>query len=80
LQETLVFYGDITTAWGNYQQMPDVFLQIQAAGGYINKLTPVPPTSYQGGVDNNVLAITSLKQPRNTTNISPDIAQSGLAS
>ncbi len=129
-QETLVFYGDITTAWGNYQQMPDVFLQIQAIGGYVNKLTPIPPTSYNGPLDaatvmaqlagqmgytfenngvsvqlsspylpgtamdqarelaeqagialyldNNVLAITPLNQPRNTASIPEISAQSGL--
>jgi hypothetical protein len=50
-QETLVFAGEIVNAWGNYQQMPDVFLQIQAQAGVINQLQPIPPTSYKGTVD-----------------------------
>lgn len=110
--------------------MPDVFLQIQAIGGYVNKLTPIPPTSYNGPLDaatvmaqlagqmgytfenngvsvqlsspylpgtamdqarelaeqagialyldNNVLAITPLNQPRNTASIPEISAQSGL--
>jgi hypothetical protein len=50
-QETLVFAGDIVNAWGNYQSMPDVFLEIQAQAGLINQLQPVAPTSYKGTVD-----------------------------
>jgi hypothetical protein len=50
-QETLVFAGDMVNAWGNYQSMPDVFLQIQAQAGMINQLQPIPPTSYKGTVD-----------------------------
>jgi hypothetical protein len=50
-QETLVFAGDMVNAWGNYQNMPDVFLQIQAQAGLINQLQPIPPTSYKGTID-----------------------------
>ena len=50
-QETLVFAGDIVNAWGDYQQMPDVFLRIQAQAGVINQLQPIAPTSYNGAVD-----------------------------
>lgn len=50
-QETMVFQGNIVNAWGNYQQMPDVFLQIEAQAAYINRLLPVAPRSFQGGVD-----------------------------
>ena len=54
-QETLVFQGNIVNAWGNYQGMPDVFLQIQAQAAYFNQLQPVPPSSYKGTVDVAIL-------------------------
>lgn len=50
-QETLIFEGNLVNAWGNYQGMPEVFLQLDAQAGYINKLTPVSPSSYQGSAD-----------------------------
>lgn len=50
-QETLIFAGNVGNCWANYSQMPDVFLEIQAFAGFINQLTPVPPSSYQGSVD-----------------------------
>jgi hypothetical protein len=50
-QETLVFTGNIVNAWGNYQNMPDVFLMIQAQAAYFNQLAPVAPTSFNGSVD-----------------------------
>jgi len=50
-QETLVFTGNIVNAWGNYQNMPDVFLMIQAQAAYFNQLAPVTPTSFNAPVD-----------------------------
>lgn len=50
-QETLVFSGYIVNAWGNYQAMPDVFLEIQAQHAYFAQLTPIPPRSYKGQID-----------------------------
>ena len=50
-QETLVFQGNIVNAWGNYDSMPDVFLQIEAQAAYLNRLIPVPPRSFKGGTD-----------------------------
>lgn len=50
-QETLVFAGNIVNAWGNYQGMPDVFLQIQAQTAFLNKLKPVAPLSFKGPAD-----------------------------
>lgn len=50
-KETMVFQGNIVNAWGNYQSMPNVFLQIQAQSAYFNQLNPVPPRSYKGPVD-----------------------------
>lgn len=50
-QETLVFSGNIVNAWAHYQNMPDVFLQIQAQAAYHAQLTPVAPHSYKGAVD-----------------------------
>jgi hypothetical protein len=57
-QETLVFSGNIVNAWGNYQNMPDVFLMIQAQAAYFNQLQGVPPTSYNGQID----VATAMKQ------------------
>lgn len=50
-QETLVFAGNIVNAWGNYNSMPDVFLQIQAQTAYANQLQPIAPSSFKGVVD-----------------------------
>jgi baseplate hub protein gp41 len=55
---TLVFTGNIINAWGNYQNMPDVFLEIQAQAAFVNQLTPVPPTSFNGPID----AATAMQQ------------------
>ncbi len=49
--ETLVFSGNIINAWGNYQSMPDVFLQVQAITAFFNALQPVPPRSFNGASD-----------------------------
>jgi hypothetical protein len=50
-QKTQVFAGNIVNAWGDYGQMPDAFLKIQAQAGYVNQLTPIPPTSFRGGIN-----------------------------
>lgn len=50
-QETLVFSGNIVNAWGNYQNMPNVFLMIQAQAAYASQLQGVLPTSFKGGID-----------------------------
>ena len=50
-QESLVFTGNIQTAWGNYQNQPDVFLEIVAQSLYAQQLTPVAPTSFNGAFD-----------------------------
>jgi hypothetical protein len=50
LQVSLIFSGNMITAWGNYSNVPDVFLEIQAVAGFVNQLTPVAPTSYNGPV------------------------------
>jgi hypothetical protein len=47
-QETLIFVGNVGNSWANYAGMPEVFLEIQAFAAFINQITPVPPTSYQG--------------------------------
>jgi hypothetical protein len=50
-QESLIFSGNIVNAWGNYQAMPDVFLEIQAQSAYFNQLNPVSPRSFKGSMD-----------------------------
>lgn len=49
--QTMVFAGDIIQALGYYQEMPNVYLAINAQGSFYNALKPYPPTSYQGSVD-----------------------------
>lgn len=49
--ETLVFAGNIVNAWADYQNMPDVFLHIQAQSAFFNALKAIPPRSFKGGVD-----------------------------
>lgn len=49
--ETLIFNGNIVNAWGNYQNMPDVFLSIQAQSSLIAALTPTTPLSFKGSID-----------------------------
>lgn len=50
-QETLVFIGNIINAWGDYLGMPDVFLMVQAQGGFAQQLQSAPPSSFKGQVD-----------------------------
>jgi hypothetical protein len=50
-QQTQVFFGYIVNAWGNYQNSPDVFLEIQAQAAYLQQLTPVAPLSFKGQTD-----------------------------
>lgn len=49
--ETQVFAGNIVNAWADYQNMPDVFLHVQARLGERAALAAVPPRSFKGGVD-----------------------------
>lgn len=48
--EALVYQGDIIQAWGNYLDMPNVFLYIQAQVAYSDSILPALPTSYKGSV------------------------------
>ena len=49
--ETQVFVGNIINAWGDYQSMPDVFLQMQAFSTLVGHLAPAPPSSYKGSIN-----------------------------
>lgn len=56
-QESLVFTGNIVTAWAEYGGMPDVCLNIQAQAAAVDMLKAVPPRSFNGTVDvPNVMA------------------------
>lgn len=48
--ETLVFAGIIVNAWGDYNSMPDVFLQIQAQSAYYFQLIASKPKSFKGQI------------------------------
>jgi len=50
-QSTLVFTGNIINAWANYDNMPDVYLSIQAQAAYFSQLQPLTPTAFSGPVD-----------------------------
>jgi hypothetical protein len=49
--ESRVFAGNIVNAWADYQNMPDVFLHIQAQSAYFDQLKSIPPRSFKGSVD-----------------------------
>lgn len=49
--ETLVFAGNIVNAWGDYQSMPDVFLNVQAQAAFFAGLKAAPPRSFKGSID-----------------------------
>jgi len=51
LVESIVFGGNINVAFGNFQGMPDVYLEIQAQAAFLDVMKAVPPRSYQGDVD-----------------------------
>ena len=48
--ETLVFAGNIINAWGDYNNMPDANLYIQAASSYEALITAAPPRSFKGSI------------------------------
>lgn len=50
-QESLVFTGNIVTAWAEYGGMPDVCLNIQAQAAALDMLKAVPPRSFKGTID-----------------------------
>lgn len=50
-QESLIFTGNIVTAWADYQSMPNVHLNIQAQAAYDARLKMVPPRSFKGAVN-----------------------------
>ena len=54
-QETLIFSGNIVNSWGDYQSMPDVFLNIQAQSAYQAQIQSVKPLSVTSGVNVAVL-------------------------
>lgn len=53
--DTMVFAGNIVNAWADYQNMPDVFLHIQAQAAFYNQLAAAKPLSIKGGIDVSVV-------------------------
>lgn len=49
--ETMIFFGNIINAWGDYNGMPDVFLHIDARAAIDGSLNSIPPKSYKGPVE-----------------------------
>jgi len=48
---SVVFVGNIIECWADFNSSPEVCLNVFASAGYVDKLKPVPPTSYKGTVD-----------------------------
>lgn len=49
--KSVVYEGEIWTAYGDFSGMPDVPLVVQAQSGVVNAVKPVNPTSYKGSAD-----------------------------
>lgn len=49
--QTLVYAGNIVNAWADYQNMPEVYLHVQAMSAFFNQLQAVSPRSFKGQVD-----------------------------
>lgn len=49
--ETMVFAGNIIRAWPDFNNMPDVFLMIQAQAAGIDLIKAVSPRSFSGDID-----------------------------
>lgn len=47
----VIFQGTIYNAWQNLDSQPETFLQIISQAGLLNKMKPVPATSYTGTAD-----------------------------
>ena len=47
---SLVFKGEITTAFANFNTAPDIALELEAMAGYFPSLTAIPATSANGSV------------------------------
>lgn len=45
---TLVFTGNIITAAGDYNNLPDVYLDVSAQAAYEQQIANLPPNSYRG--------------------------------
>ena len=57
-----VFYGDIYSAWAEYQSAPDVYLHISANASLVAKTKAAPISSYKGAVSVAVIFADLAKQ------------------
>lgn len=48
---SVVFQGQIIDAWADFSGMPEVIFNVNAGTGYLQRIKPVPPTSYNGLAD-----------------------------
>lgn len=48
--ETLIFSGNIVNAWGDYQSVPDVYLNITAQSAFFASIAKAEPRSFKGSV------------------------------
>jgi hypothetical protein len=49
--ETMVFAGNVVNAWGDYQDLPQVCLYVQAQSAYSDSLSSAVPFSIPGAID-----------------------------
>ena len=47
--ESIVFAGEITSAYACYQEAPDLYFHVEAMSGYYPALTPSAPRGFSGG-------------------------------
>ena len=50
-EDTVIFSGMIVNAWGDYNDLPNAFLHIQASQTAFYQLQPVTPVTYRGPVE-----------------------------
>ncbi|MDA8485842.1 hypothetical protein NNO07_22475 [Pseudomonas resinovorans] len=49
-QLSVVFAGEITTSFADFNSAPDVSLKVEAMAGYYPSITPAPPTTVRGSI------------------------------
>lgn len=62
-----VFQGTITSAWGDFQGMPDVPFRVEASNGIYQAIAPYPPSSFDGATSADQIFKTFASQWPNST-------------
>ena len=67
-KDSIVFFGNIINAWGDYSGMPEVYLNIQASVTYQQQMAPITPRLYKAPV--NVASV--LRELASAMNMTPE--------